>query len=136
MLSSTDDFPELCIRFQTLDKIKPNSLRSYKRQSKKTKILKKRTWPPTTATEGRASQSVGKAESPPQSPSTVHALCILLTNPIKLSIVAIISISLSSKTLPVCSFEFELITAREQKKTKKLVTSRRIKKAILKIFFT
>lgn len=41
MLSSTDDFPELCIRFQTLDKIKPNSLRSYKPQSKKTKIKKK-----------------------------------------------------------------------------------------------
>lgn len=42
MLSSTDDFPELCIRFQTLDKIKPNSLRSYKPQSKKTKIKKKK----------------------------------------------------------------------------------------------
>lgn len=32
---------------------------------KKEKPLEKETWPPTTATEGRASQRVGKALSPP-----------------------------------------------------------------------
>lgn len=47
----------------------------------------KMTWPPTTATEGRASQR--DMPSPPWSPRTVQALCILLTKPIKLSIVAI-----------------------------------------------
>lgn len=45
------------------------------------------TWPPTTATEGRASQR--DIPSPPWSPNTVQALWILLTSPIKLSIVAI-----------------------------------------------
>ena len=45
-----------------------------------------RTWPPTTAIEGNASQRVGKALSSPWSPSAVHALCILLTNEIRFSI--------------------------------------------------
>lgn len=48
------------------------------------------TCPPTTATEGSASQSVGSDDpSPPWSPRTVHALCIRFTSPIKLSMVAI-----------------------------------------------
>lgn len=48
------------------------------------------TCPPTTATEGSASQSVGRDDpSPPWSPRTVHALCIRFTSPIKLSMVAI-----------------------------------------------
>lgn len=46
-----------------------------------------RTWPPTTATEGRASQSDNP--SPPWSPRTVQARWIRFTSPIKLSIVAI-----------------------------------------------
>lgn len=46
------------------------------------------TCPPTTATEGRASQREPPSP-PPWSPRTVQALCILLTRPIKLSIVAI-----------------------------------------------
>lgn len=44
------------------------------------------TWPPTTAMEGKASQRVGRALSSPWSPSAVHALCILFTNEIKVSI--------------------------------------------------
>lgn len=48
---------------------------------------KMRTWPPTTATEGRASQSDNP--SPPWSPRTVQARWIRFTSPIKLSIVAI-----------------------------------------------
>lgn len=57
------------------------------------KIEKKeelRTWqtcPPTTATEGRASQR--DIPSPPWSPKTVQARWIRLTKPIKLSMVAI-----------------------------------------------
>lgn len=48
------------------------------------------TCPPTTATEGRASQRVGRAPSaPPWSPRTVQARWILLTRPIKLSMVVI-----------------------------------------------
>jgi len=47
-----------------------------------------KTWPPTTATEGRASHREDRALlSPPWSPTTVHALCIVLINTIKLSIV-------------------------------------------------
>lgn len=44
------------------------------------------TWPPTTAIEGKASQSVGNALSSPWSPSAVHALCSLFTNVIRFSI--------------------------------------------------
>jgi len=46
-----------------------------------------RTWPPTTATEGRASHRVGKAAvSAPWSPRTVQARWIRLTSAIKVSI--------------------------------------------------
>jgi hypothetical protein len=51
-------------------------------------IRKSETCPPTTATEGRASQS--DKPSPPWSPKTVHARWILLMRPIKLVIVAIL----------------------------------------------
>lgn len=45
------------------------------------------TWPPTTATEGRASQREENALSPPPwSPRAVQALWIRFTKPIKLSI--------------------------------------------------
>ena len=50
------------------------------------------TWPPTTATEGRASQR--DIPSPPWSPKTVQARWILLTRPIKLCIVAIFGIKI------------------------------------------
>ena len=64
--------------------------KTQKIQNEKMKSREKRmaeTWPPTTATEGRASQR--DIPSPPWSPRTVQALWILLTSPIKLSIVAI-----------------------------------------------
>lgn len=48
------------------------------------------TWPPTTATEGRASQR--DVPSPPWSPRTVQALWIRFTRPIKLSMVAIVDV--------------------------------------------
>ena len=60
------------------------------------------TWPPTTATEGRASQR--DIPWPPWSPRTVQALWILFISPIKLSIVAIFLTKMegfgSDKTMP------------------------------------
>lgn len=80
-LSNTDDFPELW---------KTRKSRYWKGvKIKFWDVGKKRwTWPPTTATVGRASQR--DIPSPPWSPNTVQARWILLTSPIKLSIVAII----------------------------------------------
>ena len=68
------------------------------------------TCPPTTATEGRASHRVGRAPSaPPWSPRTVQALWILLTRPIKLSMVVI------SETLTP---EFETRRRRKRRERK------------------
>lgn len=94
-LSRTDDFPELYINMNT---------KQYETNLNR-KALKKiwnlsNTWPPTTATVGRASQR--DMPSPPWSPNTVHALWILFTKPIKLSIVAI------SENVEKCSECWEL----------------------------
>lgn len=63
-------------------KIKTLNTKQHKNQN-----FEIRTWPPTTATEGRASQR--DMPSPPWSPRTVQARWILLMRPIRLCNVAI-----------------------------------------------
>jgi hypothetical protein len=96
MLSSTDDFPELWRHQEKNKKRKPNMRESAGLDLRRGRAdlearqqaVAVRTCPPTTATEGRASQSE-PSPPPPWSPRTVHARWIRFTSPIRLSMVAI-----------------------------------------------
>jgi len=76
-------------------KFRPNNTPKYQmripqtRQTRSGERKRERTWPPTTATEGRESQRVGNEASPPKSPNLVHAFCKAFTKPISPSIAAI-----------------------------------------------
>jgi hypothetical protein len=90
-LSNTDDFPELWFSiFTYIHKNQSHNIQGniLDQKNDNERIKKCDTCPPTTATEGRASQS--DKPSPPWSPKTVHARWILLMRPIKLVIVAIL----------------------------------------------
>lgn len=107
MLSRTEDFPELCPRDRTKitqNRTEQNPKNQRTRNQEKASREKENacgkrhgqrrrepTCPPTTATEGSASQRVGSAlpSPPPWSPRTVQARWILLTRPIRLSMVVI-----------------------------------------------
>jgi hypothetical protein len=104
MLSSTDDFPELWRHHQAREKRKPNRERAHwldlGRGRADLEAMQQaaaaRTCPPTTATEGSASQSEPSPPAPPPwSPRTVHARWIRFTSPIRLPMVAILGAAAS-----------------------------------------
>lgn len=94
-------------------------------------IKEKRTWPPTTATEGSDSQREWEAWSAPWSPRRVHARWIRLTREINEFIVAIGSDSVSGSGSDSGSDEDEEVVKVRMKKRTKGKKRMRIREAIL-----
>ena len=105
MLSKTEDFPELCNKIREYE-FKRNQIKHRNWDREREREIE--TCPPTTATEGRDSHRVGRAVSPPWSPRTVQALWILLTSPIKPSIVV-----MHAKALALVTTKWELDSMKE-----------------------